>query len=501
MNIRNKIIFGFVIIVVLLSATGIFLIQSMQNLAKETENIYKHPFTVSNAARDINIHVAKIQNYLKDIVISKEGADLRIANAKIDEHETLIYVNFDLITRQFLGNIQDVQKARQEFSDWRDVYNGVISKKNNTNNIDEPNIINNINRNANRVNNSIQNLIDFATNKANEFYTKTLEGKREFLLIVTFLLITIITISILILMYVVRNHDITIREANRYFHLIDQNILMASLNKDGKAMHISNALCRYFGHTKKDIIGKKYDFFTDERNSNEQKELSNKIRSIVNTGSEWKGDVKRVSDNGEARWLNINVHPVLDEHFNISSFTYIIHDVTDKKALEELSVTDQLTSLHNRRYFDEVIDKEIKVSRRNKDFLTFAILDIDFFKKYNDHYGHPAGDEVLISISKVIKKILNRPNDYIFRLGGEEFGILFSNNDPDSSYGFLEKLRKSIESLEIRHDYSTVSSNITVSIGARVAEGFDIPEKNQFYIQADQSLYDAKQQRNKVIIV
>lgn len=498
MDIRKKIIFAFSFIVVLLSATGIFLIQSMQNLAKETENIYRHPFAVSNATRDIQIHLISIQNYLKDIMLAENGKESGIAQEKIRLRERMICEKFELINERFLGDKADVHKARKVFSEWVKVCEEVISLKKNGKESDVSEIMRGEFADSSaRVESAIQHLADFATDKANEFYTKTLDRKMRSLVTFTSLLAVIITTSIFILFYVVKNHDLSQREINRYFHLIDQNIMIASTDRDDHIMDISNALCRFLGSTKKEMIGRKCDFFIDD----DQKELSEHICRIIETGCEWKGDIKRIVHNSETRWISQTVHPVFDENFKISSYTHIIHDVTERKVLEEQSVTDKLTSLYNRRFFDDVIGKEIKLARRKGTFLTLAIMDIDFFKRYNDHYGHPAGDEVLTKVAGILKKTMKRPDDYLFRVGGEEFAVIFSATDRNNSYRFLEEIRKNIELLKIAHDYNDVSSNVTVSIGARVYKGSDIPDKNQFYIQADQCLYEAKKQRNKVVVI
>ncbi|MCK5719212.1 MAG: diguanylate cyclase [Thiomargarita sp.] len=498
MDIRKKIIISFGLIVVLLSAMGIFHIYSMYNLSNETKNIYEHPFTVSNAAKDIQIHLANIQNHLKDIILSENGEEIGIAFEKNRIHKKIIYKKFDLITDRFLGNRTDVEKASQAFNDWYKVYEEIIIQKKQQQIPKALKIIKGkFAENTIQVNHLVQYLIDFASNKATEFYTNNFDRRERFLYIIALLLIIIIIGSIFILIYVVKNHDNTLREINEYFHLIEQNILIASTNTNGIVTDISDALCRFLECTKNEIIGKQCNFFI---NGNDQQKLSNHIFKIINTGSEWKGDIKRINNNGEIRWFNLTIHPIFDENFKISFYKHIVQDVTDKKALEELSITDKLTNLHNRRYFDDVIEKEINLSRRKDIFLTLAIMDVDFFKKYNDNYGHPAGDEVLINVARLLKKTLNRPNDYIFRLGGEEFGIVFSDADNNASYNFLEKIKQDIELLKIKHEYNEVSEYLTVSIGAKIYKGLDIPHKNQFYIQADQSLYEAKKQRNKVSV-
>jgi len=495
-NIKYKIILAFSFIVLLLAAMGSFLIQSMESLAKETENIYRHPFAVSNATRDIRIHLLSVQNNFKDMMLSRNGEACGILVERIHSNESKIEKQLDLINERFLGNIQDVQKLLQGYKRWENLCESIVALK--RKGMDDqalrmmqeqlPQI-------TKAFESEIQFIADFANAKANEFYTLTLERKRGSLVMFTILLTLTIAGSLLILFYVVKNHDFAQREIMRYFHLIDQNILLASTDTQGRIVDISNALCRYLGVTKKEMVGKPSRFFLNE----DQKEQEDKIARVIETGSKWQGNIKKRFSETDTRWINQTIHPVYDDHYKLSSYSHIINDVTDKKALEELSVTDTLTRLLNRRSFDDVIEKEIRLARRRDAFLTLAMMDIDFFKRYNDHYGHPAGDDVLIQVAGALKGITRRPDDYLFRVGGEEFALIFHGTDSAGSCEFLEKVRTRIESLEITHKYSDISAFITVSIGSRTYKGSEIPDKNQFYSQADHCLYEAKKQRNKVI--
>jgi diguanylate cyclase (GGDEF)-like protein len=159
-----------------------------------------------------------------------------------------------------------------------------------------------------------------------------------------------------------------------------------------------------------------------------------------------------------------------------------------------------LTSLYNRRYFDYVIEKEVRIAHRNKTSLAFAVIDIDYFKKYNDQYGHPAGDNVLMNVAQVLKQSLKRPNDYAFRLGGEEFGIIISVKDMEQLSDFFNTLRIQVESLEIQHAGSDISQFLTISAGAHISINGALMNANQIYLKADEALYRAKQHRNAVVV-
>lgn len=170
------------------------------------------------------------------------------------------------------------------------------------------------------------------------------------------------------------------------------------------------------------------------------------------------------------------------------------------RRLAELSVTDQLTGLYNRRYFDKVFNTEIRRARREQRRLTYILIDIDYFKRFNDTYGHLAGDTALEKIGKTLLDACRRPGDLVFRLGGEEFGILathLADSDPDA---FGEIIRSGVEALQIPHSRSDAGRFMTVSAGLvnRVPGPEDTVEKLAGL--ADKRLYRAKAQgRNRVV--
>ena len=171
-----------------------------------------------------------------------------------------------------------------------------------------------------------------------------------------------------------------------------------------------------------------------------------------------------------------------------------------EKKLEKMTTTDALTSLNNRRYFNEIFPRLINSAKREDENICFAILDIDYFKQYNDNYGHLEGDEVLRKVSHVISSSLLRADDYCFRLGGEEFGILFKGVEFDEAKQFIENMRENIENLHIEHSKSQSSKYITASFGFVVKNANDVKIYEELYREADELLYKAKADgRNRVV--
>lgn len=172
-----------------------------------------------------------------------------------------------------------------------------------------------------------------------------------------------------------------------------------------------------------------------------------------------------------------------------------------EKKLKEISITDELTTLYNRRYFNKTVKKLINSAKRDNQNICFAIMDIDFFKFYNDTYGHMMGDKALKEVSACLKKSLSRADDYCFRLGGEEFGILFKGLCPSQAKKLMEKVRLNIQNLKIPHEKNTTSEYLTASFGLVILNATSIENEDELYKEADLLLYKAKENgRNQIQI-
>jgi len=163
--------------------------------------------------------------------------------------------------------------------------------------------------------------------------------------------------------------------------------------------------------------------------------------------------------------------------------------------LEQLSITDGLTKLHNHRYFQEAIAKECKRSARTKEPLALILIDIDHFKRWNDRLGHAGGDEILRRLAEVIHRCV-RATDILTRYGGEEFALLALDTDLPGAVALAEKTRAAVEMEDFVTDVPSEKEQLTVSIGVAAFDGDD----KQFFIDADTALYAAKDAgRNRVL--
>ncbi|RDB43099.1 GGDEF domain-containing protein [Halomonas sp. DQ26W] len=170
------------------------------------------------------------------------------------------------------------------------------------------------------------------------------------------------------------------------------------------------------------------------------------------------------------------------------------------RQLTIMARTDPLTGLLNRRQFQELVEDEVNRRRRNGQPLLFAVMDIDDFKLYNDTYGHQAGDEVLIRISTLLLDHFRRAGDRIFRLGGEEFGLLLAVDSLEEGQQVLERFRQALQELHIPHEAST-HGVITASFGLVACQGCGaVRDVESLYRLADKAMYEAKaSDRNRVV--
>ena len=188
---------------------------------------------------------------------------------------------------------------------------------------------------------------------------------------------------------------------------------------------------------------------------------------------------------------------------DVSAYNKTLNELDEKnKLLNSLSITDHLTGLYNRRYFQNIIDSKTNfLSRYNYQFY-FALIDIDFFKDYNDTYGHHKGDIALQKVSKVLKEVLHRQTDYVFRVGGEEFGVIFEVDSLNNALFIMENLRKKVEDLKILACSSTTFNYLTISVGLGfIKEASPDTSSELIYDEVDKLLYKSKNNgRNQITV-
>lgn len=205
---------------------------------------------------------------------------------------------------------------------------------------------------------------------------------------------------------------------------------------------------------------------------------------------------------GQQRWVQLSSRPTSEmKNDSVVWIGYII-DITRVKQIEmelveanrqlkALSLTDGLTGLANRRHFDEMLNNEWARFKRTQHPFSLILLDIDFFKNYNDHYGHQMGDDCLKRIASILQKHTRRAGDLAARYGGDELIIIAFNTNAAAALEMAENIHQSVESLRIKNENTSLGM-VTISIGVATIMGEEYQSEQHLLKAADIALYQAK---------
>jgi len=286
------------------------------------------------------------------------------------------------------------------------------------------------------------------------------------------------------------------KELNNSMLLMSKYIIYSKTDLNGLITEVSDAFCEISQYTRTELLGKSHKMLS-HKDMNKSAFID--MWKSIKSGKSWNSEIKNRKKDDSYYWLLSDISPDFDENGNIFRYVSISQDITDKKKVENLAITDGLTTLYNRRYFDNIFPQQIALCKRKKELLAFVIMDIDHFKLYNDTYGHLSGDIALKLVSKSMNNTMKRPNDYVFRLGGEEFGLIYTIKDIDEALLIANKVRKNIENLKIDHINNSTSKFLTISSGLYIIKENDKSLIDEIYKKADEALYVSKENgRNQV---
>jgi len=283
----------------------------------------------------------------------------------------------------------------------------------------------------------------------------------------------------------------------RYIDTVDQYVITSRTDKNGNILDVSEAFCQISGYTKEELMGKNHRII---RHPDMPHELFKDLWETISSGKTWHGEIKNRKSDGGYYWVDTTISPDIEGE-KIIGYTAVRHDISDKKIIEELVITDSMTGLYNRRYYAETIKKEMNRVKRHDSDLALMMIDVDNFKLYNDTYGHQAGDTVLIEIAEILRAYTSRSGEYSFRLGGEEFAIVVSGMKEEECFILGNLIRREIENRAIPHIKNKVSPFVTISMGIAFYTSKSEMTCEELYKEADTQLYRAKERgRNQVII-
>ena len=206
---------------------------------------------------------------------------------------------------------------------------------------------------------------------------------------------------------------------------------------------------------------------------------------------------------GEGKGLRLGAIDYIIKPFSYFAFRARLKNHVEFKRnrdeLARLAVQDGLTGISNRRRFDEYIENEWPRAVRSKSPISLILADIDFFKGYNDNYGHLLGDDCLCSVARALSSSLKRPADLMARYGGEEFACIMPDTDASGAVGIANEMRIQVAVLGIPHEHSDVASHVTVSAGVATLTPERDSRASDLINLADECLYKAKKNgRNQV---
>ena len=299
--------------------------------------------------------------------------------------------------------------------------------------------------------------------------------------------------------------DITERKkTEEIMHLykkIFENTLQGVMITDAAAniILVNDAFTTTTGYSSHEVQGKNPSLLSSGKHG---ESFYNQLWRDLKEYGQWQGEIWNKRKSGEIYPELLNISEVKNKNGQLSNYVAIFTDITESKnrehQLARLSIQDSLTGIANRRKFDHYLVEKWDILMDIQEPISLILLDLDFFKLYNDTYGHQAGDRCLIQVAEVLEKSV-RKMDLVARYGGEELAVVLPQCDMKKAEEIAENIRKNIELKQIQHKHSKVSNVVTVSIGVATLIPSEKWDSTSLINQADQALYKAKQKgKNRV---
>ena len=251
--------------------------------------------------------------------------------------------------------------------------------------------------------------------------------------------------------------------------------------------------------------------WSDRMHPEDREWVVNFCVSQSQAGIDHEADYRALTSDGNYVWIRDVVHVVRNDDGDVEALVGFMFDISERKKteekllslqkeLEELSFKDGLTGVANRRMFDSILQLEWTNARRTGQPLSVIMIDIDYFKQYNDHYGHVKGDDCLKRVAKALDTAAARSRDFFARFGGEEFVLVLPETDAASAERVAERCRNLVFKEQITHGSSQVAQILTISMGLGTIVPTQKDETRSFIDAVDRNLYLAKQRgRNQLV--
>lgn len=294
---------------------------------------------------------------------------------------------------------------------------------------------------------------------------------------------------------------------------IYKTILMASpdditiADLSGRLLMFSDAATKMFGYEREEGPGKTILDFIDPEDHDMA--LANMVK-MMQEGHSGPNEYRAIRKDRSCFDIEVNSALIRDRQGNPFRMVLIARDITHRKKadqkIQELvhqleverdlaqrnSLTDSLTGLLNRRFFDTALQTEFSRHKRTGSQLSLIMIDVDYFKKYNDYYGHLEGDDCLRQIARALKTASERGTDLVTRYGGEEFAVILPDTNRQGALVLSERIARSVLALSLPHADSDISEWVTLSMGIASAADHALADGSQLVELADQTMYRAK---------
>jgi diguanylate cyclase (GGDEF)-like protein/PAS domain S-box-containing protein len=288
--------------------------------------------------------------------------------------------------------------------------------------------------------------------------------------------------------------------------LLEKTVIgLALCRMNGDLVYVNDAFSKLIGRSTEEVLQLTYWQLTPEKYEIQEKA---QLKSLEQ--NKRYGPYEKEYIHADGRLIPVRLSGQIVEIDGVDYIWSSVEDITDRKQIEAelahlyqetkaLSLRDGLTGVANRRMFDEVLKKEWKRAQRSGLPLSLVIFDIDYFKQYNDHYGHLKGDDCLKQISAILARKSKRSSDLLARYGGEEFVLLLAETTETQAYEIAVQCIKAVQNKKMEHKHSLIADILTISAGVSSIIPFKESKSSALINTADELLYQAKRKgRNRV---
>lgn len=295
-------------------------------------------------------------------------------------------------------------------------------------------------------------------------------------------------------------------DAQRQFlqNVIDSIPSMIVVKDRSNLIQVANqAAAILHGVIPTEMVGRREGDINPHLSPAEAERLEQISQQVMATQVAYQLEQKLTDAEGNSRWYQLLVSPFKDREGRVIGVVNNGIEITERKRvetalqqanqkLEQLATHDGLTRVANRRHFDDYLQQEWQRMAREQQPLSLILLDVDFFKAYNDYFGHQQGDEGLVAIAQAVRQVVKRSADLLARYGGEEFGVILPNTRRTGAESVAQAIQAEIKALRLPHPKSRVNDYLTVSMGIASVVPTPSQAMEDLVAAADSALYQAK---------